>query len=670
MRRPLALLVAAAAGAAAALTAVPMRAAVADEVTARPPDGVFDVSGRGYGHGRGLSQYGAQGAAGKGVTATAILSAYYRNTAQVKLADRQVRVLISADEGVDVTVLPVSGLAVRDSSSGAVYELPSGPRYWRLVVDANGSGIQYYDTIWHRWGAGPSRATTLPGPLTFQAAAPIQLVLPGGSRRELRGTLTAARTGTARLATVNTLSLEHYLYGVLPREMPAGWRAEALKAQAVAARSYSLNKINRAPAGAAWDICDTIQCQVYGGVRTINADGSVTASEQPSTNAAVEATRGIVRTYNGTVILSEFSSSNGGHTAPGTVAYMQAHPDSWDGIASPHTTWGARVQASTLESKFPSVGRLERVRVTDRDGYGEYGGRVVSVVLEGQSDSGEPTEVPVSGNNLRTALGLKSTYLRIQSVADSAVVARSSYDARFTRSPGVPTGTMAVILRNTGTVPWDADAVHLALASPAGGGDALAGGSTTPGRFIRNVTSPGAETVDPGESAEFRVYVDASTVPAGSYLKSYRLRQGTGPLFGATVSWRVTVADAVFKAALVTLQPTAIVVPANGYARTYVDVVNTGTLDWQLGGPVRSGTWGMVESPSSLDSWLSPSQPGYIAANLSRRSDVVRPGEKARFLIYLGGNGRPAGRYTETFTVLWHGYRWSGLPLKYTYDVR
>ena len=669
MRRPLAVLIAAATGAVAALTALPAAPALAEEVTVRPADGVFSFSGRGYGHGRGLSQYGAQGAAGKGVTATAILNAYYRNTAQVKIADRAVRVLISADEGADLVVTPVAGLSVRDASSGAVYTLPSGARYWRIVVDANGSGIQYFDTIWHKWGAGDSRATSLPGPLTFVAAEPLELVLPGGSRRVLRGTLTAARTGTTRLASVNTLSLEHYLYGVLPREMPAGWRAEALKAQAVAARSYSLNKINRAPAGAAWDICDTIQCQVYGGVRTINANGTVTASEHPNTNAAVEATHGVVRTHNGTVILAEFSSSNGGHTAPGTVAYMEAHPDTWDGLESPHTTWGARIAASTVEAKFPSVGRLDRIRITRRDGYGEFGGRVTAVVLEGSSN-GEPTEVPVTGTVLRTALGLKSTYFRIQSVADGAVVARSTYDVRFTKSPGNPTGTLAVVYRNTGTTPWDADAIHLALASPAGGADPLVGGSTTPGRFIRNVTSPGAETVDPGEEAEFRIYADSTNVRPSSFLATYRLRMGSGGLFGAPVSWRVTVADAVFKATLATLQPASIVVPANGYARTYVDVVNAGTLDWQIGGPVRSGTWGMVESPSSLDSWLSPSQPGYISANLSRKATVVRPGEKARFLIYLGGNGRPAGRYTETFTILWHGYRWSGLPLKYAYEVR
>ncbi|MCX7926517.1 MAG: SpoIID/LytB domain-containing protein [Candidatus Omnitrophica bacterium] len=106
-----------------------------------------------------------------------------------------------------------------------------------------------------------------------------------------------------KLLVINVLGLEEYLYGVLPAEMPARWPLEALKAQAVAARSETLAKLNRHK-NQGYDLCTTVHCQVYNGIE----------SETLTTNLAVEQTKGLVLVYQGKPIDAVYSSNCGGHT--------------------------------------------------------------------------------------------------------------------------------------------------------------------------------------------------------------------------------------------------------------------------------------------------------------------------------------------------------------------
>ena len=99
-----------------------------------------------------------------------------------------------------------------------------------------------------------------------------------------------------KITVINVVSLEDYLYGVLPGEMSPSWPLESLKAQAVAARSYGMaTKGKHSKEG--FDVCTTTDCQVYGGVDV----------EQKSTNRAVDETRGEVLTYDGKVITAFFN---------------------------------------------------------------------------------------------------------------------------------------------------------------------------------------------------------------------------------------------------------------------------------------------------------------------------------------------------------------------------
>ena len=138
----------------------------------------------------------------------------------------------------------------------------------------------------------------------------------GVADRELHGQLELRPDVSRRtIAAVNLVPLEQYLYGVLPAEMPWYYPLEALKAQAVLARTYSYRN-HKKHAKQGYDLCDSQHCQVYGGV----------ASERKNPTLAVEATRGELLFHRGRAIESVFSSNAGGVTASGADAGWDDKP--------------------------------------------------------------------------------------------------------------------------------------------------------------------------------------------------------------------------------------------------------------------------------------------------------------------------------------------------------
>jgi stage II sporulation protein D len=210
-----------------------------------------------------------------------------------------------------------------------------------------------------------------------------------------RGRMVLLRDGAAVLA-VNHVWLEHYLYGVVPAEMPASWAAEALKAQAVVARSYALT--SRRPSQA-YDVFADVRSQVYGGV----------FAEVPTTTAAVRATRGRVVTVGGEVAQTFFFSTSGGATASNEegfggapLSYLRSVDDPHDDLSPVHT-WSARFTRREAERKLGSLvaGQLQGIRVVSRS----PSGRAVSVRVEGSGG-----DRVASAASIRTALGLRSTW--------------------------------------------------------------------------------------------------------------------------------------------------------------------------------------------------------------------------------------------------------------------
>jgi SpoIID/LytB domain protein len=246
----------------------------------------------------------------------------------------------------------------------------------------------------------------------------IRLYFPDGTARDYEGTLTGIRTGSTTLATVNQLGLDKYVAGVLPREMPASWPAAALLVQAVAARTYGVAARRSAPAGQAWDICDTTACQVYGG-RRLYSGGQVVDLQPATALSAVAATPGQIRSYAGAPIFAQFSASNGGWTSANSgFPYLVAKPDPYDGIDNPYANWTLTLSVGELAACFPAAGTVYRLSILSRDGNGQWGGRIVAVRLYGRTSGGTPVQQDISGDDLRrckSSAGFRSTYATVTS---------------------------------------------------------------------------------------------------------------------------------------------------------------------------------------------------------------------------------------------------------------
>jgi stage II sporulation protein D len=376
----------------------PASAVATDQSYWVPVDKRVVVRGHGYGHGHGMSQYGAQGAALQGKSYREIVDFYYPGTSWATMRGK-VRVLITADTTSDVVVSPAPGLTVRDLGGGATYRLPAidGVKRWRLNVDDRRTVVGYLTDRWRRYKPGGKAALAGDGELF--ASGPVTLWTPAGSRT-YRGTLRSASPspGSASRDTVNVVSMDQYVMGVVPYEMPASWHPEAVRAQAVAARTYATWSRNQ-NRSRYYQICDTTSCQVYGGV----------GGEDPRSNQAVRDTRRQILTYGGSPAFTQFSSSSGGWTSAGSVPYLRAKEDPYDGWSgNPVHDWSVTIDAGRLESSYPSLGTLRRILVVNRDGNGEWRGRVNSMVLDGTRN-----DVTISGDQFRWAFGLRSNWFTI-----------------------------------------------------------------------------------------------------------------------------------------------------------------------------------------------------------------------------------------------------------------
>lgn len=390
--RSLALLVVTSVVAAGALALAGPAPAHAADTWDVPAKAKITIKGHGYGHGHGMSQYGAEGAAREGLTFEEIAEFYYPGTTWGKATGR-IRVQLTADTTDDLVVLARKGLRVLDLGSGETFELPDkGASRWRVVRADDGSNrVSFYTDRWRSW-------RTLTGEGAFTASGdPITLVTPSGNNR-YRGRLAALTPADAPAArvTVNTVRLEQYLRGVVPLEIPALWTPAAVRAQAVAARTYAAYE-RAHPRASIFDICDTWSCQVYGGVD----------AEHPASDEAIAATRRSVLRYDGKPAFTQFGSSSGGWTSAGSVPYLPAQKDPYDGWSgNPNHEWSEQVTDARFESAWPGLGNLKRIVVPSRDGNGEWGGRVRTLRLVGSRSA-----VTVSGDTMRTALGLRSTWV-------------------------------------------------------------------------------------------------------------------------------------------------------------------------------------------------------------------------------------------------------------------
>jgi SpoIID/LytB domain protein len=354
--------------------------------------------GRGYGHGVGMSQYGARGRALAGQDAATILAHYYQGmTLSAIDPATRIRVLVLARwAATDAQPLEIYGRVAPWTIDGLDAAFPPDARLrlsrmtagpiasWRLVVDAT-DGSVLYD------GPPPPdiviRGTTDDGRLQVSSKA---------TRFNLYRGLLHLNAGptTTRISVVNDLTLEQYLGGVVPVEMPSTWPAAALQAQAVAARSFAARRLR--PPTSFYDVPDDSTSQIYRGV----------LAERSTTNAAIAATAGQVLMSGASIANALFHSTGGGATESNEnvyttwsgrkvvrpVSYLRGSSDrTADGIAydagAPYASWSIRTYPrSQLSAWFAgdsrtNAGDLTALDLSDRG----VSGRLVSVTLIGSA---------------------------------------------------------------------------------------------------------------------------------------------------------------------------------------------------------------------------------------------------------------------------------------------
>jgi stage II sporulation protein D len=216
-------------------------------------------------------------------------------------------------------------------------------------------------------------------------------------QRSYRGRLQVAVNGSA-LQAINYVDLESYLPSVVGSEMPASWPQAALRAQAVAARTYALRQRS---ASQPFDVKATVASQVYKGVE----------AETPSTREAVASTRGEVLMYGGNLVNAVFHSSSGGSTENSgdlwiqQLPYLVSVPDVDQ--ASPVSRWQQRLEPLALTKAFGEIGGANRIEILSTTS----SGRVRQARVMGPSGT-----LVLTGAELRSRLGLRSTLVRFELV--------------------------------------------------------------------------------------------------------------------------------------------------------------------------------------------------------------------------------------------------------------
>ena len=387
--------------------------------------------GKGFGHGVGMSQYGAEGwatgSSGTKLTGEQIVAHYYPGTALTVVdaatnARGPMRVLLSApsSSGSASCGQPYMNTSLNNVRSGGGFQAVNeaqgnaviglaGPSITYQIVARNG-GIAVYDQA----ANPPALKYEGPGPVTLVPNDPNQPITIQEKGEFVRGKIQYKNLGDT-LRVVNFINYDDYVRGVIPKEMPLGWDLEAYKAQALAARTYGFK--SSAPTRD-YDVRDDQADQCYGGATVETTAG----------NAAVAATAGKVITYNGIAIKAFFASSSGGYTlgyncwTQGTtcgpldpsLAPVADPADLTVNIpyANKHASWQAtytsdQIRAFLINYRGVDIGTLQSVDISNQVPAGV--GHVVSVKFRGTAGS---IEVSADGF-LRGYLGLKSTMVRL-----------------------------------------------------------------------------------------------------------------------------------------------------------------------------------------------------------------------------------------------------------------
>src|SRR4051812_781581 len=382
------------------------------------------IRGAGFGHGIGMSQYGAYGLSLQGVPYRRILARYYTGTALAQVAAQpEVRVLLQSGER-KVTFSGAARLGTQPLDPATTYNVIRG-----------GSGLVLRQ--------GTERLFTTAPPLCVDAPADGALLLvgtsqPGMTNARYRGALELRPSGRA-INAINAIGLESYVRGVVSAESPSAWPAEALKAQAVAARTYAITSRAGSISDGFDQYADT-RSQMYKGV----------AAERPSTDAAVAATARQVVTYGGQPVTTFFFSTSGGRTENIENSFVGSAPKPWlkgvddpyDDLAPRHRWKPQTLTTTQAGAKLRGLvkGRFRGIKVLQRG----VSPRIVRAQVVGTKGT-----TNVTGPQLRSRFGLFDTWAFFTTVTSSGK--RAALGPETPPTPITPAGGVAPAAATTPT---------------------------------------------------------------------------------------------------------------------------------------------------------------------------------------------------------------------------
>lgn len=409
------------------------------------------LDGSGFGHGVGMSQYGARYLAGRGWSARAILARYYAGTTYDAVPDRQT-IAVNLEQGA--SRVDLVGLATATSGGTVTVRTPT-----RQVRASAGRQVRVTRTTAGvvascsacGWSVSGSRLLVD----VYEARTDLQV---GGHRYRYGQLVVTPGTGGGVDAVLHMRLHDEYLDQI--REVPWSWPRAALEAQAAAARAYALRKVSAGlRSECACHVLDTVGDQVFHEVPT---GGDL--SGWPQWRAAVRATgsssTGYVPRYQGQIIEALYSSSNGGWSQASEDVFGTAQPylrSRYDTASltslNPYRSWSRTVSGASLASAFglPDVVSLDLSSRTSGHGV---------ATAEATSSSGRTARI--AGTDLRRRLGLPSTVLRrgeARTAGDYAPELAATFARRTSSS-----ATSVVI---TGMYPEDA--LHTLIGQPLAG---------------------------------------------------------------------------------------------------------------------------------------------------------------------------------------------------------
>jgi stage II sporulation protein D len=358
------------------------------------------IRGAGWGHGIGMSQYGAYGYALQGSGYRGILAHYYTGTSLVTTSQRSIRILLQPEDPY---------IRVRGATRGGGHRLKPATTY---IARPSRGGILLSTTGGKRIGRFSSglRLDRPDGVLRLLGPA-----INGVSSGRYRGAVQIFNDGGA-VTAINRISLDDYVRGVVAGEMPNSWPLEALKAQAVAARTYALATRKT---GGEFDLYPDTRSQVYRGV----------TGESVRSDAAVAGTAGRILTYGGEPAITYYFSTSGGHTESIQYSFVGALskpwlvgvPDPYDD-RSPYHRWQVSFSTAKLTRALGARGTFRKLKVLERG----TSPRIVRARVIGTRGS-----TTISGPEIRERLGLRDTWMRFIKVSTSARAGRTAAPATW-----------------------------------------------------------------------------------------------------------------------------------------------------------------------------------------------------------------------------------------------